>query len=80
MALLYALFIIYKTLRFGDPVQGYPSLAVIVLFLGAVQLVGIGILGEYLGRMFVETKCRPLYLLDEVSHASAPVLAGQDKK
>lgn len=79
VALLYALFIIYKTLRFGDPVQGYPSLAAIILFLGAVQLVGIGILGEYLGRMFVETKCRPLYLLDEVSHASAPVLAGQDK-
>ena len=79
VALLYALFIIYKTLRFGDPVQGYPSLAAIVLFLGAVQLVGIGILGEYLGRMFVETKCRPLYLIDEVSHASAPVLAGQDK-
>lgn len=69
LAFLYALFVIYKTLMFGDPVQGYPSLMVVVLFLGAVQLVGIGVLGEYLGRMFVETKYRPLYLLDEVKQA-----------
>lgn len=71
MSFLYALFVIYKTLMFGDPVQGYPSLMVVVLFLGGVQLVGIGLLGEYLGRMFVETKYRPLYLLDEVNPASA---------
>ncbi len=69
MAFLYAMVVIYKTLVFGDPVQGYPSLMVVVLFLGAVQLVGIGLLGEYLGRIFVETKIRPLYLLDEIRHA-----------
>lgn len=71
MAFLYAVFVVYKTLVYGDPVQGYPSLMVVVLFLGGVQLVGIGLLGEYLGRMFVETKYRPLYLLDEVNPALA---------
>lgn len=71
LAFLYALVVVYKTLMFGDSVQGYPSLMVVILFLGGVQLVGIGLLGEYLGRMFVETKYRPLYLLDEVVTASA---------
>jgi len=56
--------IIYRTIAYGDPVRGYPSLMVVVLFLGAVQLVGIGIIGEYLGRMFDETKRRPLYFLN----------------
>jgi hypothetical protein len=78
-AFFYALVVIYKTLMFGDPVQGYPSLMVVVLFLGAVQLVGIGVLGEYLGRMFVETKNRPLYLLDEVNHASAVTVENYKK-
>ncbi|MCC8991844.1 MAG: hypothetical protein LM514_04545, partial [Streptococcus sp.] len=57
---------VYKTLVFGDPVRGYPSLMVVVLFLGGVQLMGIGIIGEYLGRMFDETKNRPLYLIDQM--------------
>ena len=61
LAFVYALFIVYKTLRFGDPVAGYPSLMTAVLFLGGVQLTAIGILGEYLGRVFDETKRRPLY-------------------
>ncbi len=62
-AFLFALFIIYKTLAYGDSVAGYPSLMVIVLFLGGIQLMALGIIGEYLGRMFMETKHRPLYLL-----------------
>ncbi|PTN36514.1 glycosyltransferase family 2 protein [Desulfonatronum sp. SC1] len=66
-AFLYAIVVIYKTLMFGDPVQGYPSLMVVTLFLGGVQLVFIGILGEYLGRIYNETKRRPLYLLDGVA-------------
>ena len=63
LSFLYALGIIYKTLAFGDPVAGYPSLVTIVLFLGGVQLVSIGIIGEYLGRIFNETKNRPLYFV-----------------
>ncbi len=60
----YAALIIYKTIAFGEPVRGYPSLMVVVLFLGGVQLMSLGIIGEYLGRMFDETKRRPLYLVN----------------
>lgn len=65
MAFFYAMIIISKTILFGDPVKGYPSLIVVVLFLGGVQLVCMGILGEYVGRMFNETKGRPLYFINE---------------
>lgn len=66
LAFGYAAFIIYKTIMFGDPVQGYPSMMVVVLLLGGVQLVFIGVLGEYLGRTFDEVKRRPLYLIGEL--------------
>jgi glycosyltransferase involved in cell wall biosynthesis len=69
-AFAYAALIVYKTLMFGDPVRGYPSLMVVVLFLGGVQLITIGILGEYVGRMFDETKNRPLYLVQEYRPAA----------
>jgi len=62
-AFSYALFVIYDTVVYGNPVQGYPSLMVIILFLGGVQLMSIGVIGEYLGRMFNETKRRPLYFV-----------------
>lgn len=62
----YALFIIVKTLFWGVDVPGYASLLVAVLFLGSVQLISIGILGEYLGRIYVETKQRPTYLVRKV--------------
>ena len=57
--------IIAKTLIYGEPVRGYPSLMSVVLFLGGVQLVALGIIGEYLGRMYEETKRRPLYLIGD---------------
>jgi len=64
-AFIYGIYVILKTLIFGDPVPGYPSLMVVILFLGGVQLVSIGIIGEYLGRMFNESKNRPLYFIRE---------------
>lgn len=58
-------FYILKTVVLGDTVRGFPTLIVAVLMLGGLQLMSIGILGEYLGRMFMETKRRPLFLIDE---------------
>lgn len=66
-AFVYGIFIVMRTLIYGSPVPGYPSLLVVILFLGGVQLVSIGILGEYLGRVFNETKNRPLYLVNKYS-------------
>lgn len=61
----YGIYMVIETLLHGNEVAGYPSLIVIVLMLGGVQLVAIGILGEYLGRVFNETKQRPLYFISE---------------
>ena len=63
VAFAYGLFIMLKTLLYGDPVQGFPTLVTLVLFLGGLQLVALGVIGEYLARMFVEVKQRPLYLV-----------------
>lgn len=64
-AFVFGAWIVAKTLLYGDPVQGFPTLAVLIAFLGGVQLLSLGILGEYLARVFSETKQRPLYLVDE---------------
>ncbi len=64
-AFVYGIYMVIETLIYGNPVPGYPSLIVIILILGGVQLVAIGILGEYLGRIFNETKRRPLYFINE---------------
>jgi len=64
LALLYGLFLIIRTLLFGSDVPGYASLAVMTLFLGGIQLISLGVIGEYLGRVFEEVKGRPLYLVN----------------
>ena len=64
-ALGYMGWIIAKVLIWGDPVQGYPTIMTVMLFLGAIQLISIGILGEYIARIFNESKGRPTYLINE---------------
>jgi glycosyltransferase involved in cell wall biosynthesis len=63
-AVLYLAQLIFRTLVYGNPVAGYPSLLAVVLFLGGVQMMMLGVIGEYLGRIFNETKGRPLYLTE----------------
>ena len=65
--------IICKTLLWGDPVAGYPSLMTVMLFLGGAQLMALGIIGEYLGRLYMESKARPLYLIDTLIGTQAGV-------
>jgi glycosyltransferase involved in cell wall biosynthesis len=67
-AFIYMMFIIAKTLVIGEMVQGYPSLMTVMLFLGGIQLISLGIIGEYLGKIFIETKHRPLYFVDEYNN------------
>ena len=57
---------VIKTLLYGDPVQGFPTLISVILFLGGLQLISVGIIGEYLGRVFHETKHRPVYIIREI--------------
>lgn len=64
-SLLYLLWTVVKVCLWGDPVAGFPTLITVILFLGAIQLFAIGILGEYLGRVFNESKGRPVYLIRE---------------
>ncbi|MBO4531839.1 MAG: glycosyltransferase family 2 protein [Paludibacteraceae bacterium] len=65
VAFIYMCYVLIKTILYGEPVQGYPTLVILILFLGGVQLLSLGIIGEYLGRVFHETKNRPVYLISE---------------
>ena len=65
-AFLYALYIFIRTLAYGVDTPGYASLMVAILFLGGVQLIGIGVLGEYLGRVYSEVKARPTYIIRQI--------------
>lgn len=62
---VYGSFIVIRTMALGIDLPGYPSLMVVVLFLGGVQLLSLGVIGEYLGRLYTEVKGRPLYVVDE---------------
>jgi len=62
------IFIIIRALIFGDPTAGWPSLVTIILFIGGTQLLALGIIGKYIGKIFLETKKRPIYIVKETEH------------
>src|SRR5699024_12475699 len=63
LSFIYGVFIIVKYAAYGDPVQGWASLITVILFFSGINLLSIGIVGEYIGRIFGEVKNRPLYLV-----------------
>lgn len=65
IAFIYLIVIVLQTLLFGNAIEGYPSTLAVILFLGGVQLLSLGVIGEYIGRIFNETKQRPLYFVEE---------------
>ena len=74
VAFIAVIFIAVRALLFGDPVQGWPSLACLITFIGGVQLLCLGIMGQYLAKTYLETKHRPIYIVRETNadeHASA---------
>lgn len=81
-AFLYMLFIFVRTLLYGDPVAGYPSLVCIILFIGGIQLIVLGIMGEYIGRIYSEAKHRPDYIISAYHGVSeiADNVAGKERQ
>ncbi|WP_455498649.1 glycosyltransferase family 2 protein [Coprobacter sp.] len=77
IAFLYMCFIMIKTLVFGESVQGFPTLMTVILFLGGIQLLSLGIIGEYIGRIFSETKNRPVYVARKYNETKLNLLCNE---
>jgi glycosyltransferase involved in cell wall biosynthesis len=67
VAFIFIIFIIIRTLVFGDPTSGWPSMVCIMLMIGGIQLFCMGIIGQYLAKTYLESKNRPVYILAENS-------------
>lgn len=78
-AFVFGLWVLLKAMLWGDPVQGYPTLMVVILFLGGVQLLALGVIGEYLGRNYAESKQRPLYFIDQQRLPGSPRPGGAQR-
>ena len=74
----YAIYIIFKTLVIGEAVRGFPTLSILILFLGSIQLIFLGVIGGYLGRIFNETKNRPLYFTKQVLQSKSNTLNDEE--
>lgn len=78
---LFGVSIVIKTVFLGEAVQGYPSMMAIMTLLGGIQLLTIGLLGEYVGKIYLETKQRPLYLIrDVIENRHATIQSADDKE
>ena len=67
IAFIFIIFIVVKTLVYGDPVSGWPSLVCIITLIGGIQIFCVGILGQYLSKAYLETKKRPIYIVKDTN-------------